>query len=50
LSHLDLSAGARRSTSIFRFAQVFFTQSLLGPVGYRTAAYGAKRPLKMCEI
>jgi len=25
LSHLDLSAGARRSTSISRFAQVFFT-------------------------
>jgi hypothetical protein len=44
LSHLDLSAGARRSTSISRFAQVFFTQSLLGPVAYRTAASGAKPP------
>jgi hypothetical protein len=44
LSHLDLSAGARRSTSISRFAQVFFTQSVLGPVGYRTAVSGAKRP------
>jgi hypothetical protein len=41
LSHLDLSAGARRSTSISRFAQVFFTQSLLG---YRTAASGAEPP------
>jgi hypothetical protein len=44
LSHLDLSAGARRSTSISRFAQVFFTQSLLRPVGYRTAGTGAKPP------
>jgi hypothetical protein len=43
LSHLDLSAGARRSTSISRFAQVFFTQSVLGPVGYRTAVSGAQR-------
>jgi hypothetical protein len=43
LSHLDLSAGARRSTSISRFAQVFFIQSLLRPVRYRTAGTGTKR-------
>lgn len=46
LSHLDLSAGARRSASISRFAEVFFIQSLLRPVGYRTAGTGAKPPFE----
>jgi len=36
--------GARRSTSIARVAQVFFIQSLLRPVRYRTAGTGAKPP------
>jgi hypothetical protein len=40
--------GARRSTSISRFAQVFFIQSLLRPVRYRTAASGAKLPFAAC--
>jgi hypothetical protein len=36
--------GTRRSTSISCYAQVFFTQSLLRPVGYRTAGADAKLP------